>query len=259
MKSAAVIYSHDGCTRSSHRNRVGPASIASRDSRVRCRRRTGIRAGLSDRNRRIADRRYALTALKENVGRDGFYGHRICAAFSHLVNSDYVLYLDQDNWFDPDHVAASIETIERTGSDWTYSPRKICSRSGAYLFNDDCESLGKWMAWTNTATYRYQHVLPQAAGRGAVGKLLAWRLGSRPRVLFGVEPALSRVRMHRPLQRELSSYRQSGIGDEGIFRAGELAHAPALSERIPVASSAFAATDCEVRRRTARALACFAS
>ncbi len=99
-----------------------------------------------------------VTALKENVGRDGFYGHRIYAAFSHLVNSDYVLFLDQDNWFDPDHVAASIETIERAGSDWTYSLRKICSRSGAYLFNDDCESLGKWMAWTNrrhvdTSTY----------------------------------------------------------------------------------------------------------
>jgi len=68
-----------------------------------------------------------VTALKENVGRHGFYGHRIYAAFSHLVNSDYVLYLDQDNWFDPEHVAASIETIERTGSDWTYSLRKICS------------------------------------------------------------------------------------------------------------------------------------
>ncbi len=91
-----------------------------------------------------------VTVLEENVGSNGFYGHRIYAAFTHLVNSDYVLYLDQDNWFDPDHVAASIAKIETTGADWSFSLRKVCSPSGTFLFNDDCESLGKWMAWTNT-------------------------------------------------------------------------------------------------------------
>src|SRR5262245_43228814 len=79
------------------------------------------------------------TVLPENVGRNAFYGHRVFAAFSHLVNADYVLYLDQDNWFDPDHVASAIETIESQGVDWSYALRKICDRSGTFLMNDDCE------------------------------------------------------------------------------------------------------------------------
>ena len=40
-----------------------------------------------------------IASLPLNVGAKGFYGHRVYAAFTHLVNSDYVLYLDQDNWF----------------------------------------------------------------------------------------------------------------------------------------------------------------
>ena len=35
--------------------------------------------------------------LPYNTGGNGFYGHRIMAAFSHLVNHDVVLFLDQDN------------------------------------------------------------------------------------------------------------------------------------------------------------------
>jgi hypothetical protein len=99
-----------------------------------------------------------VTLLNENVGGDGFYGHRIYAAFTHLVNADYVLYLDQDNWFDADHVASAIDTIERKGVDWCYSLRKICDRTGSFLLNDDCESLGKWTGWKDaplidTSTY----------------------------------------------------------------------------------------------------------
>ena len=91
-----------------------------------------------------------VTVLPENVGRDGFYGHRIYAAFTHLVNADYVLYLDQDNWFDADHVSSAIDRIEAGGLDWCYALRKICDRGGAFLMNDDCESLGKWTGWKDS-------------------------------------------------------------------------------------------------------------
>ena len=82
--------------------------------------------------------------LPENVGANGFYGHRTYAAFTHLVNSDYVLYLDPDNWFNPDHVKTCIDTIESNNLDWCYSLRKIHDKDGQYLCDDDCESLGKW-------------------------------------------------------------------------------------------------------------------
>lgn len=82
--------------------------------------------------------------LPINVGANGFYGHRIYAAFTHLVNTEYVLYLDQDCWFENNHVETLINKIESTNSHWGYSLRKIVDKNGYYICNDDCESLGKW-------------------------------------------------------------------------------------------------------------------
>ena len=88
--------------------------------------------------------------LPYNTGANGYYGHRIMSAFSHLVDHDYILFLDQDNWYEPTHVESMINTIETTGCQWAYSLRNIYSVDGEYLLKDDCESLGKWKAWTNT-------------------------------------------------------------------------------------------------------------
>jgi hypothetical protein len=87
--------------------------------------------------------------LPENVGANGFYGHRVYAAFSHLVNEDYVSFLDQDCWFEPNHIQSCVDTIQKNNLEWTYSLRKITDKEGNFLCNDDCESLGKWQAWTN--------------------------------------------------------------------------------------------------------------
>lgn len=82
----------------------------------------------------------------ENTGKTAgeFYGHRIYAAYPHLINSDYILFLDEDNWYEPDHVASLIETIEKKNLDFSYSLRKIFSPDKKYLCDDNCESLGKW-------------------------------------------------------------------------------------------------------------------
>ena len=81
-------------------------------------------------------------ALEENVGK-GWYGHRVYSACSFLVNADVICYLDEDNWFDPCHVEKLVKKIE-AGNDWAYSLRKIYDKNGDYLFEDNCESLGKW-------------------------------------------------------------------------------------------------------------------
>jgi glycosyltransferase involved in cell wall biosynthesis len=91
-----------------------------------------------------------IVYLTDNVGANGFYGHRIYAAFSHLINQDYVFFLDQDNWFDPNHVSSMISKLENTNSDWVYSLRSIVDKAGDFLCFDNCESLGKWEAWTKT-------------------------------------------------------------------------------------------------------------
>jgi glycosyltransferase involved in cell wall biosynthesis len=84
--------------------------------------------------------------LPINVGANGFYGHRVYAAFSHLVNTKYVLYLDQDNWFEPDHVEKCVNTIEKNNLHWCYSLRNIYEGDN-FICRDDCESLGKYESY----------------------------------------------------------------------------------------------------------------
>jgi len=80
--------------------------------------------------------------LQENVGK-GWYGHRVYAACSFLVNADIICYLDEDNWYEQNHVEKIVETI-RKGYEWAFSFRKIFDKQGNFLCEDNCESLGKW-------------------------------------------------------------------------------------------------------------------
>ena len=80
--------------------------------------------------------------LEENVGK-GWYGHRVYAASSFLVNADVICYLDEDNWFDIHHVEDLVGVLKK-GNDWAYSLRKIYDKDGEFICNDECESLGRW-------------------------------------------------------------------------------------------------------------------
>lgn len=90
--------------------------------------------------------------LPFNTGSNGWYGHRIMAGFSHLTaDFDYILFLDQDNWFAPSHVQSLIVLLEKNHYDWTYSLRQIWSKDGQYVCDDRCESLGREpVYWTKS-------------------------------------------------------------------------------------------------------------
>jgi glycosyltransferase involved in cell wall biosynthesis len=85
-----------------------------------------------------------LTTSPYNTGGvgDGFYGHRIYAAYPHLINSDYIFFLDEDNWYAPDHIENLVKVLEQ--NDFAYSLRQIYDVDKNYLCDDNCESLGKW-------------------------------------------------------------------------------------------------------------------
>jgi glycosyltransferase involved in cell wall biosynthesis len=83
-----------------------------------------------------------MIELEENVGK-GWYGHRVYAASSFLVNADIICYLDEDNWIEPEHIQKMVDTIKE-GNQWAYSLRKIYDKDGNFLCEDNCESLGKW-------------------------------------------------------------------------------------------------------------------
>ena len=83
-----------------------------------------------------------MIELEENVGK-GWYGHRVYAACSFLVNADVICYLDEDNFFEPNHIETVVKKLQE-GNDWVYSLRNIHDKEGKFLCEDNCESLGKW-------------------------------------------------------------------------------------------------------------------
>ena len=74
--------------------------------------------------------------LQENIGK-GWYGHRVYAACSFLVDADVICYLDEDNWIDPNHIQELVKVLQE-GNQWAYSLRKIYNKEGEYLCEDNC-------------------------------------------------------------------------------------------------------------------------
>lgn len=93
----------------------------------------------------------SVTTLNENIG-NGWYGHRVYAACSFLVNADLICYLDEDNWIEPNHIQKLVEEINN-GSDWAYSLRKIYDKDKNFICDDNCESLGLWPTFQSNTEF----------------------------------------------------------------------------------------------------------
>lgn len=85
-----------------------------------------------------------MVSAPENTGSLGFYGHRIYAAYPLLIDSDYICFLDEDNWYEPNHIETLVKKLEETNSDFTFSFRNIVTKEGELVSPDYCESIGKW-------------------------------------------------------------------------------------------------------------------
>ena len=95
------------------------------------------------------------------AGGRGLEGRRLYAAASGLIDEDVILMLNDDDWFDNDHVE-SLVAILNQGKDWAFSLRKIYDRQGNFLFNDDCEALGQWPVW-NAPSYKPEYLVEHSA------------------------------------------------------------------------------------------------
>lgn len=97
-----------------------------------------------------------ITESPFNTGGSGFYGHRIYAAYPHLVNSDYILFLDEDNWYEPNHIESLVSILEEHPTVlFSYSRRKIFDVDKTYLLDDNCESLGQEEIWGTEKNPQY--------------------------------------------------------------------------------------------------------
>lgn len=98
----------------------------------------------------LSDKNLYTIQLPFNTGAGGFYGHRIYSAIPHLLNHDFIFFLDEDNWYEPDHVETMIESFMRDPSaKFSHSLRNIRDIDGTFICQDNCESLGKYPVYWN--------------------------------------------------------------------------------------------------------------
>jgi hypothetical protein len=88
--------------------------------------------------------RIKVLPLPYNIGAGGFNGHRTFAAGAFLARGEWVAYLDEDNWYSPNHIRSLVEMVTSKGLDWAYSLRWIVDRDDKPRMKDNCTSLGKW-------------------------------------------------------------------------------------------------------------------
>jgi glycosyltransferase involved in cell wall biosynthesis len=90
-----------------------------------------------------------VIVLPYATGTEQYNGHRIYGAATYLAKGDFIIYLDEDNWLEPNHVESLINTIGNSTNAFACSLRKITDMDGNFICNDDCESLGNWESVIN--------------------------------------------------------------------------------------------------------------
>jgi glycosyltransferase involved in cell wall biosynthesis len=89
----------------------------------------------------LADDTVAVHLPRANGG--GGYGMApVFALAPYAITEDIICYLDDDNWYEPDHIESLVEMIEKHDLGWAYSYRKIVDNEGNFICEDNCESLG---------------------------------------------------------------------------------------------------------------------
>jgi hypothetical protein len=94
-----------------------------------------------------------VMVLPNNTGAGGWNGHRIYASVPFLIDSKYIAFLDQDNWFLNNHVSSLVSTIENDSKlKVAFSLRSLFDKDKNYIDDDNCESLGKWPVWNSNGS-----------------------------------------------------------------------------------------------------------
>jgi glycosyltransferase involved in cell wall biosynthesis len=104
-----------------------------------------------------------LLVLPWNTGANGFNGQRIYASMPHIINADYIFFLDQDNWYKSNHVESLVDTIESKNLDFAFSLREVFTEDKRESILDNCESLGKWPIYFTLNTPQREYLIDTSA------------------------------------------------------------------------------------------------
>lgn len=86
-----------------------------------------------------------VITLPDNTHKGEWYGHRIYANVSQLVESEFIAFLDEDNYYEPNHLASLVPLALRMGFAW--SRRKVVKQDGTLIGEDRDEAIGTRNAW----------------------------------------------------------------------------------------------------------------
>lgn len=95
-----------------------------------------------------------IVTLPFVTGHSNYFSHRIYGAMPFFTNADWVVYLDEDNWIEVDHVSRLVALAKACHLQWAYALRNIVSWQGKHICRDDCNSLGWWPSYDGG----YHHV-----------------------------------------------------------------------------------------------------
>lgn len=84
------------------------------------------------------------TYLPMNTGAGGWTNSSINAIAPFLIKEEVICYLDDDNWYDPNHVEIGVKTLLDTGADYAYALRKFYDDKENYVSEDVTESIGEY-------------------------------------------------------------------------------------------------------------------
>lgn len=100
----------------------------------------------------VGNHHVSLIPLPYSIGKDRWNGHRIYGACTYIADGDYLVFLDDDNFIEPEHVQQCLK-ICTEGNVWSYALRNIVDSEHRFLCRDDCESLGKWPSVLHPRTF----------------------------------------------------------------------------------------------------------
>nr|WP_314740115.1 glycosyltransferase family A protein [uncultured Haemophilus sp.] len=84
------------------------------------------------------------TYLPMNTGANGWTNSSINAIAPFLVKEDVICYLDDDNWYEPNHVENSLNVLNETKADYVFALRNLYSDEEEFVCEDLLESIGHY-------------------------------------------------------------------------------------------------------------------
>lgn len=83
-----------------------------------------------------------VVRLPQNVGAGGWNGHRVYGSIPWIVDTSHVAFLDEDNFWDQDHLESLLGVMRSSKAQWAFTLRRVVLPDGTFVCEDRCESLG---------------------------------------------------------------------------------------------------------------------